>query len=72
MAKSKTKKRDPNPRGWHRLERARSAVCPFCASRNTAYDNIQVDFGMANQTAECADCDAKWEEIYRLVEVRRT
>jgi len=41
-------------------------VCPSCKSDNINGGPLEVDGVIAWSTVNCAECDATWEDIYRI------
>jgi len=40
--------------------------CPACGSQDVEGFSIEVDHGGAYQECHCHDCDARWNDQYRL------
>jgi hypothetical protein len=40
--------------------------CPFCGSRDTAGDEVNIEAGSAWQDRFCNDCSADWQDTYTL------
>lgn len=47
--------------------RVHGTKCPFCRSEDIVGDDINVDGGQATQEMSCNECDAEWEDVYRLI-----
>jgi hypothetical protein len=42
--------------------------CPFCGSSQLdGVGSLEIDGGEIWQEIECLDCDARWDDIYKLV-----
>lgn len=45
------------------------SLCPFCGEGNIEGDQLEVDGAYAWQQVHCTDCQATWNDIYKLVDV---
>ncbi|MBT3255223.1 MAG: hypothetical protein HN366_02025 [Deltaproteobacteria bacterium] len=45
-------------------------TCPFCGSLSIEGGFIEIDTGKAFQKMSCAECEAKWQNIYKLIDMR--
>lgn len=41
--------------------------CPVCRSTNITGGEVNVDAGTASQEISCGECDATWNDVYKLV-----
>jgi len=46
-----------------------SGRCPVCGSGNIEGSHMEADCDSAWQNVTCQDCEANWDDIYRLVGV---
>ena len=44
-------------------------ICPFCESSSIQGGFIEIEEGKAIQQMGCADCEAKWQDIYELIDM---
>jgi formate dehydrogenase maturation protein FdhE len=44
--------------------------CPLCGSSSIQGGFIEIETGKAFQKMTCAECEAKWQDIYKLIDVR--
>jgi len=49
--------------------KAKGLRCPFCESESIEGGFIQVEAGEAFQDMSCSQCEGKWQDVYRLVDV---
>ena len=49
--------------------KAKGLRCPFCESESIEGGFIQVEAGEAFQDMSCSQCQGKWQDVYRLVDV---
>ena len=52
-----------------RYIKAKGLFCPYCAAESNQGGFIQVEAGEAFQDMSCSQCDGKWQDVYRLVDV---
>ena len=43
--------------------------CLFCGTESVQGGFIQVDAGKAFQEMGCLECEASWQDVYRLVDI---
>ena len=43
--------------------------CPFCKIEQIEGSSVEIDAGTARQEMTCCDCEKKWIDVYRLVDV---
>ena len=44
-------------------------ICPFCESSSIQGGFIEIEEGKAIQQMGCVDCEAKWQDIYELIDM---
>ena len=49
--------------------RNKGIKCPFCSAESVRGGFIQVEAGKAFQEMDCPECERRWQDIYRLVDV---
>jgi hypothetical protein len=49
--------------------KAKGLICPYCRGESIEGGFIQVEAGEAFQDMTCSQCDNKWQDVYRLVDV---
>ena len=49
--------------------KGKGLCCPFCGSESIQGGFIQVEAGEALQEMSCSQCEGKWQDLYRLVDV---
>ena len=49
--------------------KAKGLRCPFCGAESIEGGFIQVEAGEAFQDMSCSQCQGKWQDVYRLVDV---
>jgi len=49
--------------------KAKGLVCPHCGAESIEGGFIQVEAGEAFQGMSCSQCQGKWQDVYRLVDV---
>lgn len=64
LAGAKVKAAPPTPEQIY-VQKGGSC-CPFCGSDQIEGSSIDVDGGHALQKVGCNDCDAEWNDVYRL------
>lgn len=42
-------------------------VCPFCRAKDSIEGNsVEINDGYASQEVSCRECDAQWQDLYRM------
>jgi hypothetical protein len=49
--------------------KAKGLICPYCGAESIEGGFIQVEAGEAFQDMSCSQCEGKWQDIYRLVDL---
>jgi len=49
--------------------KSKGLICPFCKTESVQGGFIQVEAGKAYQKMDCLECDGRWKDVYRLVDV---
>ena len=49
--------------------KAKGLICPYCGAETIEGGFIQVEAGEAVQNMSCSQCQGKWQDMYRLVDV---
>jgi hypothetical protein len=49
--------------------KGKGLMCPFCKSQSIEGGFIEVQAGEAYQEMGCAECQKKWQDVYRLADV---
>ena len=49
--------------------KAKGLICPYCGAESIEGGFIQVEAGEAFQDMSCSQCQGKWQDVYRLVDL---
>lgn len=47
-----------------------SHICPYCGSDQIEGQSVDIDENGASQEVSCISCKARWEDLYKLTDVR--
>ena len=45
-------------------------ICPFCGSLSIEGGFVEIETGKAFQKMSCVECEARWQNIYELIDMR--
>ena len=48
---------------------SKGLACPFCKAESIQGGFIQIESGKAFQEMGCTECERRWQDVYRLVDV---
>jgi len=48
---------------------SKGLICPFCRAESVQGGFIHVEAGKAFQEMDCPECENRWQDIYRLIDV---
>ena len=48
---------------------SKGAMCPFCRAESIQGGFVQIEDGKAFQDMDCLECERRWQDAYRLVDV---
>ena len=64
------------PKNIKKYIKSGGVFCPFCNSDNISADlpiiTDDVENGVIKQEVNCWDCGETWEDIWRMVDIKRT
>lgn len=43
--------------------------CPYCRSHDICGDHVEVNDGGAWQEVVCMECERRWTDIYKLIDI---
>jgi hypothetical protein len=52
-----------------RYLKGKGLSCPYCGSKSVEGGFIEVNAGMACQGMCCTECQKRWQDVYRLVDI---
>ena len=44
-------------------------MCPFCSAASVQGGFIRIEAGKAFQEMNCLECEHKWQDVYRLIDI---